>query len=96
MTRGCVRKCPFGAPLAIERFHVENIPLRKQIEIDGTAKRGNLLGSLSSAQKTDFLRLVRENRLNGDAVSDYREVNELLAHYKKGKSQIPEEGVQFQ
>jgi hypothetical protein len=79
----------------IERFHVEYIPSRKQIEINGTLEWGILLGSLSSVQKHDFFRIVHENRSYGENASEYPEVNELLAHYKKEKSRIPEEDVEF-
>lgn len=68
---------------------------REDYKKNGTAEWSKLLGSLSKAQKIDFLRFVHENRFDENAVSEFPEVNALLAHYKKGKFQVSEENSSF-
>jgi hypothetical protein len=67
---------------------------REDYKNNGTSEWAGLLASLSSAQKDEFLRIVHENNSYREDASDYPEVNALLAHYKKGKSQIQEEGME--
>jgi hypothetical protein len=59
---------------------------REDNKNNGAAEWDKLLGALSAAHRTDFLRIVHENKLGGDAVSKYPEVNRILAHYKKKRS----------
>ncbi|HWR58276.1 MAG TPA: hypothetical protein VN328_05255, partial [Thermodesulfovibrionales bacterium] len=67
---------------------------REDHKSNGAAEWGNLLGSLSSAQRSDFLRIVHLNRfVDGCETSKYSAVNELLTHYKKEKS--AEDGLLF-
>lgn len=66
---------------------------REDYKNNGAVDWYNLLDSLSSAQKKDFLNIVHQNIFDIDIVSEYPEVNRLLTHYKKGKSQISEEGL---
>lgn len=67
---------------------------RRTYENNGAAEWANLLNSLSSDQKNDFLKIVHENKYKNN-VSEYSEVNALLSHYKKDKSQASEAKVLF-
>lgn len=69
---------------------------REDSKNNGAAEWGNLLSSLSSAEKNDFLRIVHMNRYDDESeISKYSEVNALLVHYKKGKSQVSEKSLIF-
>lgn len=68
---------------------------RNTYKNNGAAEWSSLLDSLSSVQKNDFLKIVRENRFDGNTASEYPNVNALLAHYKKDKSQVSEESRLF-
>lgn len=57
---------------------------------NGAADWRNLLSTLSTAQKKDFLRIVHMNIFDRSDVSKFPEVNQLLNHYRKGKSEISE------
>jgi hypothetical protein len=59
---------------------------RENNKNNGAAQWAKLLCALTAPHRTDFLRIVHENKFNGDAVSKYPEVNRLLAHYKRGNS----------
>ncbi len=61
---------------------------REDHKNNGAAEWGKQLRSLPTAQKNDFLRIVRENRFDGVTASEFPEVNALLAHYMKEKSQV--------
>ncbi len=58
---------------------------REDNKTSGAAEWDTLLGALAPTQRTDFLRIVHENKHGGKAISKYAEVNRILAHYKKGK-----------
>lgn len=64
---------------------------RRTYENNGAAEWASLLGSLSSDQENDFLKIVHENRFDSDSVSEYPAVNTLLTHYKKGNAQFSKE-----
>jgi hypothetical protein len=52
---------------------------------NGAAEWGKQLNSLSPNQRNDFLKIVHENRFDGNTASEYPKVNTLLSHYKKEK-----------
>jgi hypothetical protein len=67
---------------------------RRTHENNGAAKWNSLLESLSSVQRNDFLRIIHENKYDGNSVSKHPAINALLAHYQK-KSRVSEEKLLF-
>ncbi len=64
---------------------------REDFKNNGASKWADEFESLTTAQKNDFLRIVRLNNFCEEAkTSRFSEVNELLTHYKKGKSTASE------
>lgn len=59
---------------------------RENYKNNGAAEWNNLLKSLSTAQRNEFLKIVFENKFDSDMASKYPEVDSLLAHYMKGKA----------
>lgn len=59
---------------------------RQDSKNNGVVEWNNLLSSLSTAQKNDFLRIVYQNRFDGSEASEHPKVNAILSHYKKGKN----------
>lgn len=56
---------------------------REDHKNNGAAEWSKQLSSLSTTQKSDFLRIVYENRFDGESSSEFPVVNALLAHYMK-------------
>ena len=59
---------------------------REHHKDNGTAEWNDLLGSLTRSQRTNFLKIVMDNRFDDSVHSKFSKVNTLLEHYKKGKS----------
>jgi len=56
---------------------------REKHKDNGAAHWNSLYNSLSPRQKEEFRNLIYRKQVNGDILSKYPEVNELLSHYKK-------------
>jgi hypothetical protein len=56
---------------------------REEHKDNGTADWSDLLSSLTSRQRNDFLTIVGKNRFDGTIRSKSNKVNALLEHYKR-------------
>ncbi len=59
---------------------------REHNKDNGTAEWNDLLRSLTRSQKTEFLKVVKENRFDESISSKFSKVNALLEHYRKDRS----------